>query len=690
MSYELGLIHLQDLIKVKLSPELAKNWSHQPLENPVLTTVGRLLFNEILPDKIKFVNQVMSKKDLRKLVSESLEFYGIEETAELLDKIKSVSLKYLTLSGISWGVDDLPHLAEKSSLIQKAEEEIDQIQEQYEMGLLTNDERRTKAVRIWVEVIENITAFCRETLGRIKNNPVYAMIESASRGSWNQTTQMMGMKGLVNNPAGETIELPIKASFKEGFNVLEYFISTHGARKGLSDTALRTSEAGYLTRKLVDVSQSVIITEDDCGDEEGLELTRQESGEMGENLAKRVLGRVAAETVKAPAGEIIVRKGQVIANEASRKIASFDLPSVKVRSVLTCKTNRGLCRKCYGWDLGYNSLVKIGTAVGIIAAQSIGEPGTQLTMRTFHTGGVAVGADITQGLPRVQEIFEARPVKKPALISPIDGVVSIEDNLEKKQKIIQIKGYETKTFILTLSEKEVDDLQFKDGDKVKKGEIILAVKEREEKAPFSGLIKIIQEKDGHWLVELSDKKPVLKELPPITDTVLWVKDGEEVIRGQQLTEGALDLHELYNLRGQLSTQKYILQEIQYIYSSQGQRLNDKHVELITRQMFSRVFIDEAGDSDFSPGEIVELTEFNEVNEDLKREKQLLAKGHVVLLGITKASLSTSSFLSAASFQETARILIDAAVSGKIDYLRGLKENVIIGRLIPAGTGYGKQ
>jgi len=690
MAYELGHIHLQDQIKVKLSAEFIKECQHKPESNPLLTTVGRLLFNAILPQKIKFINQVMDKKALKNLVSSSLEFYGIEKTAELLDKIKAISLKYLTISGISWGMDDLPQLPAKAELIKQAELEIDQIQEQYETGLLTNDERQTKVIKVWLEVIKKITDLCRETLSQLKNNPVYAMIESASRGSWNQTTQMMGMKGLVTNPAGETIELPIKASFKQGFDVLEYFISTHGARKGLSDTALRTASAGYLTRKLIDVSQSVVVLEDDCGDEEGLVLTREESQEMGESLAQRVLGRVAAEDIKDPkTKKVIVKKGEVIGYEASRRIESLDLEAVKIRSILTCKTNRGVCVKCYGWDLGYNRLVEKGTAVGIVAAQSIGEPGTQLTMRTFHTGGVAAASDITQGLPRVEEIFEARPVKKPALIAPIDGQVSLEEIQEKKQKIIKITGQEKKTAEIKVPLKEIDNLLVKDGDKVKKDQMILETKERQEKAPFSGRVKIEKEGKENWKVIIEAKKKVVKELPPVSGMVLWVKDGDQVVRGQQLSEGSLDLRELYNLRGQQETQKYIIKEIQYIYSSQGQKLNDKHIEIIARQMFSRVFITESGDSDFSPGEIVELAEFNEVNDKLSKEKKKLAQGNLLLLGITKASLSTSSFLSAASFQETARVLIDAAVSGKIDYLRGLKENVIIGRLIPAGTGYRK-
>jgi len=690
MAYELKKINLQDLIRVKFSQEFSQSCGQIIVDNIAWTTVGRILFNEILPDQLRFVNKIMGRSQIKKLIADSLEIYGIDDTAVLLDKIKDISIKYLTKSGISWGMDDTPALVEKPAIIALAERDVEQIQEQYEMGLLTNDERRTKEIKVWFEVIDKITALCRATLSQIKGSPVYAMIESGARGSWNQTTQMMGIKGLVHNPAGETIELPVKASFKEGFSVLEYFISTHGARKGLSDTALRTSEAGYLTRKLVDVAQSVIINEDDCGDQTGVTITKQESEEMGEDLAKRILGRVATADIKNPeTKKIIVRKGEVIGYEASRTINKLNLDSVRVRSVLTCRTNRGLCAKCYGWDLGYNKLVKLGATVGIVAAQSIGEPGTQLTMRTFHTGGVAAGGDITQGLPRVQEIFEARPVKKPALISPVDGVVMIEEDKDKKQKIIKIKGYEIHRFETNIAKEDFDRLEIKKSGKIKKDAVILANDGKEIKAPFAGELTLDKKDKENWVVRIENKKEVEKELPPVSGLALWVKDKDQVARGQQLTEGALDIHELFSLRGQLETQRYVLKEIQHIYSSQGQKLNDKHIEIIAKQMFSRVFIEDPGDSYLSPGEIVEISEFNDINENLKKNKKELVKGNIILLGITKSSLSTSSFLSAASFQETARILIDAAVSGKIDYLRGLKENVIIGRLVPAGTGYKK-
>ncbi len=688
-AYQLKNISLQEQIKVKFSQKFIKNCGTKPKKELCLTTVGRVIFNSILPEKLQYLNKTMNKNCLKEIITSSLENYGEEKTAELLDNLKNLSIKYLTASGISWAMSDLPDLEIKQDLINKATQEVDEIQNQYDMGLLTNDERKTKAVKIWFDVIDKVTQSCRKTLSAIKDNPVYAMIESASRGSWNQTNQMMGIKGLVNNPSGETIELPIKSSFKEGFNVLEYFISTHGARKGLSDTALRTAGAGYLTRRLIDVCQSVVITEDDCGDEEGLLITKKESEEMGETLAKRVLGRVLAEGVKDPkTGKTVIRKGTLLDHPTTRELEKLNVDEVKIRSVLTCQTKRGLCTKCYGWDLGHNEMVEKGTAVGIVAAQSIGEPGTQLTMRTFHTGGVAqTGGDVTQGLPRVEEIFEARSIKKSALLSPVDGKIILEEVENKKQKIIKIEGHEIKNKEIKVPVKKTKDLLVKDKARVKNNQLILEGKNYNIKAPFAGKIKIKEKNDKHWILEFNSKRKVVKEMPATRTGDIWVKDGEEVVKGQQLSEGSLDVKQLFKLINKEAVQKYVIKEIQSIYSSQGQKLNDKHVAIIARQMFSRIFVTDSGDSELAPGATVESDEFDLINQQLEKQGKKTAEGNLLLLGITKASLSTSSFLSAASFQETARILIDAAVSGKVDHLRGLKENVIIGRLIPAGTGF---
>jgi len=550
------------------------------------------------------------------------------------------------------------------------------------------------------------------------------MIESGARGSWAQLTQILGMKGLVTSPSGDIIELPVKGNFKRGFGVLEYFISTHGVRKGLSDTALRTANAGYLTRRLVDVAQDVIIAEDDCGDDEGVVVNRAESHEAGFELAERVLGRYLAADFKNGKGRVIAKRGELITEDLVEKIKKERPEEIRVRSVLNCKLRRGVCVKCYGRDLGYNKPVKLGTAAGIIAAQSIGEPGTQLTMRTFHTGGIAGVEDITQGLPRVEEIFEARPPKRKAFVADTAGEVKIEtaqrvieDESGKvvvnnpQSRILKIiytgivadKYYFTEASSKPLVKKKAgmknkkrnadagskDELKVavKDGQKVGAGDTLFTIGREKVCAEKAGTVDLTNDK----CVKVKGKARKVKEYVISKGITIMVKDGEKVEKGQQLTDGSIDLQQLYKLMGKLDTQKYIIREIQNVYSSQGQPLNDKHVEIIARQMFSRFFVHDEGATDLLPGEIVEESVVARANDAVGNDEAKIAKTERLLLGITKASLTTDSFLSAASFQETARVLIEAAVNGKIDYLEGLKENVIIGRLIPAGTGYkGKQ
>jgi len=493
--------------------------------------------------------------------------------------------------------------------------------------------------------------------------------------------------------------LPVKGNFKEGFDVLEYFISTHGARKGLSDTALRTANAGYLTRRLIDVSQDVVITEPDCGTKESLVITKKSSEAIGLNLIDRVKGRYVAEKIVDPkTKKVIINKDELINSEKVEQLSKLDLSEIKVRSVMTCESYHGVCQKCYGWDLAYNKPVKIGTAVGIIAAQSIGEPGTQLTMRTFHTGGVA-GLDITQGLPRVEEVFECRPPKMKAFISEVDGKVKIEEPERKSKsamrfKIVKIAYEEVGQDIYPLekSTEAKDDkknkfkLLIKTGDNIKKADVLFIDEDGEKVlSKRDGIAKVEKER---IIVSVSGEKFMIYQIPP--EFNLSVKDGDLVTKGDSLTDGSLDLKQLYRLKNKEATQRYIVDEIQEIYSSQGQKLNDRHIELIARQMFSRVLIKDSGDTDFLVGERVEQTVLNRVNEEIKKKGKKPAEGECLLLGITKVSLSTSSFLSAASFQETARVLINAAVEGRIDKLEGLKENVIIGRLIPAGTGFRKE
>ncbi len=686
MAYNTKQIKLNDKIKVKY--QAAGKRSYEILE----TTVGRIIFNKVMPEKIPFENNTVDTKRLAKIVRLILEYYGQERTVQFLDEVKELGFKYATLSGYSWGMDDLPKVEAKEELIKEGNKRIDEIQEQYEEGLLTSSEKHTKVIEVWTDVKDKVVAASQKALH--KEGSVFFMVSSGSRGSWGQLTQMIGMKGLVSNPAGEIMELPVKASFKEGFRVLEYFISTHGTRKGLSDTALRTANAGYLTRRLVDVAQDVIVMDEDCGDKDGVPITKEETEEIGEAMVDRVLGRYVTADVKHPkTGKIIVKKGELITEEKGRELEDLDIDVIYVRSVLSCHHSKGVCQKCYGFDLAYNQPVKVGTSVGIMAAQSIGEPGTQLTMRTFHTGGVA-GKDITQGLPRVEELFEGRPPKKKAFLAEVDGVVSIEESErtieDKEGKIVYKSLYGHKIVRIHYEEIEEDeyslpknaDLKAKEGDYLDRGDVVFVRNSGEEvKAKRSGTAKV--EKDKVILV-VDAKKTKEYEVP--AGYFLWVKDGDKVKRGDQLTEGDLDLHQLFRLKGKDAVKKYLVKEIQHIYTSQGQKLNDKHIEVIIRQLFSRVLVRDAGDTDLLPGEIIEKHQLEVANAKVPKSGKK-AESEELFLGVTKVSLSTESFLSAASFQETARVLIQAAVTGKVDPLDGLKENIIIGRLIPAGTGF---
>ncbi|MFH1744746.1 MAG: DNA-directed RNA polymerase subunit beta' [bacterium] len=698
-AYDLKIIKLHDPIKVKIVGQ----------KGFVKTTVGRIIFNEILPEKLKFINKVLSKGDLKKIVKDCYRYYGKERTAQLLDELKEKSFGFITKSGLSWGMDDLPLLPEKDQLISETQEKIDKIQEQYEEGLLTESERYSKVIELWTGAKDRVTDICRKHLP--KDGPVYSMIESGARGSWAQLTQILGMKGLVTSPSGDIIELPVKGNFKKGFGVLEYFISTHGVRKGLSDTALRTANAGYLTRRLVDVSQDIIITEDDCGDEEGLVVTKEESERTGQIIYDRIIGRYLAADLKNVKGKILVKKGIIITEDIFDKIKNENIEEARIRSVLGCHKDRGVCAKCYGRDLGHNELVQEGTAVGVIAAQSIGEPGTQLTMRTFHTGGIAGVEDITQGLPRVEEIFEARPPKRKALIADVAGKVSIETaerTIQNESGEVVVSNPQTKILKIAYQGSSTDRYGFseyvketnlmdgskkkaakkdvkilvKSGQSIQKGDALFKILNNSIKASCSGVVKV-----GDNSVKVVSDSEKIKEFVVSKGVIVLVTNGQNVEKGDQLTDGSLDLQQLYKLKGRLETQKYIIKEIQEVYSSQGQPLNEKHVEIIAKQMFSRFFVVDSGETDLLPGEIIEHAVVERANKIARENGKKEAKTEKLLLGITKASLTTNSFLSAASFQETARVLIEASVNGKVDYLEGLKENVIIGRLIPAGTGY---
>ena len=648
--YEFGEVGLQEKIKVRVNKtskgtiktgqkiDSKEGSNFEMLE----TSVGRIIFNEALPEDYPLQNSAIKVKDLEKIGRDIIERYPAEEAEEVFDKIKKLGFEYGTHSGVSWGMDDLIVPPQKQKIIEEAEKEIEGIEEHFKKGLLSKEEKSVKVIEIWSRVKTEIEILVPKTLP--EEGSVFQIVESGARGSWSQPVQMTGMKGLVINPAGQIIELPVKSSFKEGFDVLEYFISTHGARKGTADTALRTSTAGYLTRRLVDVAHEIVILRNDCKDEEGIVMLRKDSDDIGQNFIYKIIGRTLLEEVRskkqepASRGKIIAKKGEIIDWRTAEEIVQSGVEKIRIRSPLTCKLARGVCQKCYGWDLGNNQLVKEGATIGIVAAQAIGEPGTQLTMRTFHTGGVAGGGDITFGLPRVQEILEARTPGGKAELSQTEGKV-LEITPERLIKV--------KTKLQTADNKPLSKKS--KAKKRKKTEIV------EYKIPAK--------------------------------TAILVQVGQDLKKGQQLCEGSLDLRELFKLSGKEETQRYIIKEIQKIYVSQGAVIHDKHIETIARQMFSRLRIKEPGGSLFTSGEIVERAEFLEENIKLKQEKRELAKGVPILLGISRVALTTDSFLSAASFQETSRVLIKSAIEGKEDKLRGLKENVIIGKLIPAGTGF---
>ncbi len=632
LAYEHGSVGLREMARILIDGKLQE------------TTVGRAIFQECLPSDYPFVNDQMNSKKLSGIIGNIIRTYRREEAEEVLDRIKNLGFEYATKSATTWGMTDLIVPPEKKELLAEAEKEIEQIDGHWRNGLLSREERSVKVIEIWTRVKSTIEKLVPKSLAIPEGKSVFSIIDSGSRGSWSQPVQMSGMKGLVINPAGRIIELPVKSSFKEGFNVLEYFISTHGARKGTADTALRTSTAGYLTRRLIDVSHDVLIIEEDCKDTKGLLVLKKDAEDLGQNLALKIGGRIALEAIGVQGVQgTYVKKGGAIEWAVAQKIGEDkSIQEIRVRSPLSCKTPRGLCQKCYGWDLGSGKMVEIGSAVGIVAAQSIGEPGTQLTMRTFHTGGVASGGDITQGLPRVEEIFEGRVPGGKAILSQVDGIVEEigEDGIVKIRPT---------------------------------GESPLAkpaptkAKERKKEA----------KSEGNELIEY--------EMP--LKRALWVQKGTQVKKGQQLCEGNLDLEELFKNTGKEETQRYIAKEVQRIYTSQGASIHDKHIEVITRQMFSRLRIKDRADSRFSEGEVVERASFMEEKERLEKVGKNVPVVSEMLLGISKIALTTESFLSAASFQETSRVLIQAALEGREDKLRGLKENVIMGKLIPAGTGF---
>lgn len=661
------VVDAQAQVKVRINGELIE------------TTAGRVLFNEELPEDWPYVNQQLTKSALKQIMAEIFTKYGPEKTADIADRVKTIGFKHAMLAGISLGMDDLRVPQKKATILDEAEEKVIGYAKQYEQGLITEDERYERTIEAWAKAADLVQAALEEELDPTASG--LAMdIDSGARSSIGQANQMAGMKGLVLNPSGRTIELPVKASYKEGLSVLEYFISSHGARKGLTDTALKTAESGYLTRRLVDVAQDIVVAEDDCGDTDGYLVTKREALAVGEDsIASWIVGRYSMNRLTDPkTKKVIVAKNDLITDEAAAKIVEAGLEEVCIRSTLSCKSSWGICKKCYGIDLATGEIVRHGEAVGIMAAQSIGEPGTQLTMRTFHAGGVASAGDITQGLPRVQEIFEARIPRGEAVLSEIDGVVTLR---EKDSKVtITVAAPDVK-----ITPYELKDMKaiVKSAQHVKHNDVLAQTKDGKKtiKAKADGTVKV-----GKTSIELTHDGGTVREYVIPNAVGLTVKNGDLVTVGQRLSEGSINLQDMLRLLGEEAVQRYIVDEVQAIYSSQGQAIAAKHIEIIIRQMFSRVQIEDPADTDFIAGDIVSKTALLEENARVSEEGKQPATYEQLLLSISKISIGSDSWLSAASFQETTRVLINAAIRGKVDRLRGLKENVIIGRLIPVGTG----
>ena len=629
MAYQNGFVSLHARIKVRRTLEI----DGVKKSKIINTTVGKIIFNSAVPQNLGFVDRtnpetmfdyeidfVTGKKELGKIIDRCIKVNGTHQTAIVLDRIKALGFQYSTRGAVTIGITDMVIPEVKQRYLEETDRKVEEIERHYRNGLYNKEERKRAIITAWSKTTEDIKNALVNTLDRF--NPVYMMSQSGARGNINQIRQLAGMRGLMADTSGETIEIPIRSNFREGLNVLEYFISTHGARKGLADTALRTADSGYLTRRLVDVAQDVIIREEDCGTTEGIEVQAIiASGKSIESLAERLTGRYPLEDIVNPAtGEVLVKAGDLITEDMAEKVENAGIKKAKIRSILSCRSKIGVCARCYGINLAVGEESNVGEAVGFIAAQSIGEPGTQLTMRTFHTGGVA-GDDITQGLPRVEELFEARKPKGLAIVSEISGTVRIKDTKKKREiEVVNNETGEAKTYLI----------------------------------PYGSSIK--------------------------------VADGDVIEAGDELTEGSVNPHDILKIKGVPAVQSYLLQEVQKVYRLQGVDINDKHIEVIVRQMLRKVKIDEAGDTDMLPGSLVDMFEFESKNKEAEEKGLRPATGKRALLGITKASLATESFLSAASFQETTRVLTEAAIKGKVDPLIGLKENIIIGKLIPAGTG----
>ena len=629
MAFENHEVDIHAKIFVRITKEVNGDMKSQKIE----TSVGRIIFNQGIPQDLGFIdrkkdpfqyeiNFPVMKKSMGNIIETVIRKHGLSESAEVIDYIKALGFKYSTLAGITFSMSDVQVPEAKKGILEEADKKVENIRKQYARGLITDSERYNAVINVWEGTTKDVSNAMEENFDEL--NPIYMMVKSGARGNMNQLRQIAGIRGLMASTTGKAVEIPIKSSFAEGLDALEYFISAHGARKGLSDTALRTADSGYLTRRLVDVSQDIIVREHDCGTHDGIDIYDIKDGnQIIEKMQERLVGRFAVEDVYHPQTEkLIVDADTMITEEIAEQIVDAGIEKLKLRSVLACRSKHGVCQKCYGMGLARRDLVSIGEAVGIIAAQSIGEPGTQLTMRTIHSGGVAGVADITQGLPRVEELFEARKPKGLAIITEIDGKVKIKETKKKKEVIVTAKD-DARTYTI----------------------------------PFGSKMK--------------------------------VKEGDMVEAGEALIEGSINPAEILAIKGPEGVYEYLISEVQKVYRNQGVDINDKHIEVIGRQMLKKVRVEDNGDTDMFPGSLIDMYEFEDKNEQAKQEGKRPATGKRVLLGITKASLATDSFLSAASFQETTRVLTEAAIKGKVDDLVGLKENVIIGKLIPAGTGMQK-
>ncbi len=672
LAYSLGKVDLNAKINFYTKPGPRRK------ARLIETTVGRVLFNEILPPKLRFLNDVLDRGKLRTLVGNAYLQLGPEDTAELVDGIKAIGFKYATRSGITIAIDDLTVPEDKPAILEEVTERVAEVARQYRRGLITENEQYAKTVELWTEATERITSSLGAGLDPHGSIGIMAT-SGATKGGLQPVRQLAGMRGLMADPSGRIIALPIRSNFREGLSALEYFISTHGARKGLADTALRTADAGYLTRRLVDVAQDVIINAPDCGTRSGIWIDRSRSAVIGESFAERILGRITASQVVSPkTNEVVVEAGGMIDERAVEDIDKHKVERIFVRSPLTCTLRYGICANCYGRDLARRGKIEIGEAVGIIAAQSIGEPGTQLTLRTFHTGGVAGTEDITQGLPRVQELFEARNPKGQAIIAEIDGVVQIRH--EGDMRFVQVVYSEMLHHTQSIPNNY--RILVEEGDQVEAGDPVAQRGQKQILAEADG--KVVM--DGRDITLVREEREEREyEIPAAAR--LRVEEAQSIKAGERITEGALNPHEILDILGIEAVYEYLAEEVQKVYRSQGVTIHDKHIEIIIRQMLRRVRVKSAGDTQLLPGDLEDKLEFQQANNEIIAEGGEPATAEPVLLGITKAALNTESFLSAASFQHTISVLSQAAIEGKRDDLHGLKESVIIGKLIPAGTGF---